>query len=332
MGDVARLAGVSAMTVSRALRRDASVSARTRARVLEVVDEIGYVPDKAAGSLSSGRSGLVAVIFPTLVLPLFAYVAKGLGETISQSGLELQIAASDYSADREEEILRSMLRRRPEAVAIAGVGHTAKTARLLQGAGIPVVEFLDGADPAIDSLIGLDLTAVSRATVEYLAARGRKRLAVASPRSDAGRRAERRVQSLAEAARAHGLPEPAVFQQGSSIQPVEQGARSAQAMIASGESYDALILMTDYAAIGAVRELENAGVQVPSDMAVFGFGDCEVARYVRPSITTVGFNPAAAGVEIGKIILSALDAARQGAERQTYRLMLDFQIYERESA
>lgn len=332
MGDVARLAGVSAMTVSRALRRDAAVSARTRARVLEVIEEIGYVPDKAAGSLSSGRSGLVAVIFPTLVLPMFAYVAQGLSETISQSGLELQLASSDYSAEREEEILRSMLRRRPEAVAIAGVGHTAKAARLLEGAGIPIVEFLDGSDPVIDSLIGLDLAAVSRATIDYLVGRGRRRLAVAAPRDDAGRRATHRIESLAVIARAQGLPEPVVFRHGSSVQPAEQGARSATAMIAGGQTFDAMILMNDYAAIGAIRELETAGLHVPSDIAVFGFGNCEVARYVRPSITTVGFNPAAAGVEIGKIILAGLEAARQGAERRSYRLTLDFQIFERESA
>lgn len=332
MADVARLAGVSAMTVSRALRRESSVSEQTRARVLEVVDEIGYVPDQAAGALSSGRSGLVAAIMPTLTVPMFAHVARGLSETLSQAGLELFLGSSDYSASREEEILRAILRRRPEAVMLTGVDHTGKSARLLANAGIPVIEFLDGSDPPIDNIIGLDLPAIARATIEFLKAKSRTKLGVVISRDQTDRRSEAWVRGLQAAAKQLGVPDPIVLRHGAASNPVELGARGAGAAIREKLDVDALIFMNDYAAIGALGALKRLGVKTPDDIAVFGFGDCEVASAIDPALTTVSFNPIAAGVEIGKVVLSALESVKLGQPRRPYKLVLDFQIVARDSA
>lgn len=332
MADVARLAGVSAMTVSRALRRESSVSEQTRARVLEVVEEIGYVPDQSAGALSSGRSGLVAAIVPSLGLPLFAQVASGLGETLAQAGLELFLKSSDYNADRESEIIRTVLKRRPEALAIAGVGPTSKASRLLSHAGIPVVEFLDSAEPSIDNVIGLDYAEIGRATVRYLKSRGRSRIGVVTSRDSADRRSEIRLRGLATAAQEAGLPEPIALRHALASNPAEQGARGARSAVEQKLGLDALVFMNDHAAIGGIGALRRLGVRTPEDIAVFGFGNCELATFVEPALTTIAFNPVAAGVEIGKVVLSALESARLGLSRQTYRLMLDFQIVERESA
>jgi LacI family gluconate utilization system Gnt-I transcriptional repressor len=332
MADVARLAGVSAMTVSRALRHDASVSCRTRARVLEVIDELGYVPDKVAGALSSGRSGLVAVVVPTLTLPLFGSLTRGLGDTLFQAGLEMFLGASDYDPDREERIVKDVLRRRPEAIAIAGVGRTEKTSALLQASGIPVVEFLDGADPPIDHLISVDPVAVAQATIAHFSRKGRRSLAILTQREQTHRRGAARVDALTDAAKAAGMAPPRIIRVGSPLAPFEQGARAAmEALDADGE-VDALVCMNDHAAIGAVDALLRRGMRVPDDVAVFGFGDYEICRHVRPEITTVGFNPLKAGVEIGKIMLSALEAARRSTAQDPYRLTLDFEIVERASA
>lgn len=332
MADVARLAGVSAMTVSRALRRDASVSDSTRARVLEVVDEIGYVPDQAAGALSSGRSGLVAAIMPTLTIPLFAFVSRGLSDTLRKEGLQLFLGSSDYSIEAEEDILRGVLRRRPEAIVLTGVGQSSKAARMLAGAGIPVVEFLDAADPPIDHVIALDVAAIGRATVEHLAGKGRRKIAIVASAAADDRRGAARIAGLLAAAHEAGLPQPIVIRRGSPGSPVEQGARGAIEAVERGTDTDALVLMSDYAAMGALTALRELGVDVPGQIAVFGFGDCEIARHLRPALTTISFSPVAAGVEMGKVVLSALDAARIGKPVPPYRLKLDFQLIERESA
>lgn len=332
MADVARLAGVSAMTVSRALRREASVSERTRARVLDVIDEIGYVPDQAAGALSSGYSGLVAAIMPTLTVPLFGYIAQGLTDTLSHAGLQLFLGSSDYSPARQENILRAILRRRPEAIAIAGVGATEKAVRLLECAGVPVIEFLEAPDPPINHLVSFDPAAVARATVKYLARKNRRRLAIVAPTGERDRRGNGRVSALIAAAGEFGLPDPIVMRHGGSQNPMDQGARGATEATERRRELDALVFMTDYAAIGALSALRKADVSVPDDVAVFGFGNCEVARHVTPSLTTIGFNPVGLGVEIGKVMLSALNASRLKVKGQSFRLSLEFELIERESA
>lgn len=332
MADVARLAGVSAMTVSGALRRDASVSEQTRARVLEVVDEIGYVPDQAAGALSSGRSGLVAAIMPTLTIPLFANVARGLSDTLHQEGIELFLCSSEYSSEREIDIVTSVLRRRPEAVVLTGVGGLNKATRLLAGAGIPVVEFLDGPGAPIDHMIGLDAKAIGRATVEYLRRKGRRRLCVVTARPDRSARDQLRLAGIEAAARELGMAEPLVLRHNSPASPSDQGVRAAIEVVERKIDVDALIFMCDYAAMGALSSFRKLGVDVPGDMAVFGFGDCEIASHLNPSLTTIAFSPVGAGVELGKVVLSALDAVKARKSAPPYRLTLDFHLVERESA
>lgn len=332
MADVARLAGVSAMTVSRALRQEASVSEATRARVLEVIDEIGYVPDQAAGALSSGRSGLVAAILPTLSMPMFGQMARGLSQTLSNAGLQLFLSSSDYSPTREEDILRAVLRRRPEAIVLAGVGHTERTSRLLAGAGVPVVEFLDGASPPVDHLVELDPQALARATTKFLLAKNRRRLAVVWSKGVEDRRGEARARALVAAARELSLPEPIVLRHGDPMHNYDVGSRAVAEIADRGLPVDAVVFLSDDAAIGALTAFRRLKIKVPDQIAVIGFGDCEYAMHVQPTLTTIRFNAVGAGVEVGKIMLSSLDTTRLGKASQPFRLTLDFEIVERESA
>ncbi|MGA0532884.1 LacI family DNA-binding transcriptional regulator [Hansschlegelia sp. KR7-227] len=332
MADVAKLAGVSAMTVSRALRQDGSVSDRTRARVLEVIDEVGYVPDQAAGALSSGRSGLVAVIMPTFTVPPFAQIARGLHDTLSAEGLELFMSFSDYSPEREEQVLRAVLRRRPEALAIVGVDHTDRATKLLEAAGIPVIECLERAGQGVDHVVAIDQAAAGQAAVRHLASRGRRRVAVAASRQDPDAGEADRIAGVTTAARELGLDQPIVIRHGSPLAPLDQGLRAAGEALDRHPDVDALVCMNDYAAVGVVGELRRRGRSAPADLAVVGFGDSDISRHVEPAITTIGFNPVLVGVEMGKMVLSTRAAARLGRTLPSYRLNIDFQLIVRESA
>jgi LacI family gluconate utilization system Gnt-I transcriptional repressor len=312
MADVAKLAGVSAMTVSRALRQDGSVSDRTRARVLEVIDEVGYVPDQAAGALSSGRSGLIAVIMPTFTVPPFALIARGLNDTLTAEGLQLFIGFSEYSPEREEQVLAAALRRRPEALAIVGVEYTDRTTRLLEAADIPVIECIQSAGQGVDHLVAIDQAAAGRVVVRHLASRGRRRIAVAASRQDPDAGECDRIVGVTTAARELGLDQPIVLRHSSPLAPLDQGLRAAAEALDRHPDVDALVCMNDYAAVGAVGELRRRGRSAPADLAVVGFGDSDIARHVEPAITTIGFNPVVVGVEIGKMVLSTRDAARLG--------------------
>ena len=111
----------------------------------------------------------------------------GLSDTLRKEGLQLFLGSSDYSAEREEDILRAALRRRPEAIVLTSVGQSSKASRMLAGAGIPVVEFLDASEPAVDHVIALDAAAIGRATVEHLARKGRRKLAIVASAADGDR-------------------------------------------------------------------------------------------------------------------------------------------------
>jgi LacI family gluconate utilization system Gnt-I transcriptional repressor len=150
MADVAAIAGVTKMTVSRVLRHPELVRADTRKRILQAMGELGYVPNRLAGSLTAGRSGLVAAIVPTLRHSLFADTIEGMSDVLAGAGLDLIVANSRYRADVEESQIRTLLERRPDAIVLTGLTHTPEARQLLKSAGIPVVETWESTDQPID--------------------------------------------------------------------------------------------------------------------------------------------------------------------------------------
>ncbi|MFD1703135.1 LacI family DNA-binding transcriptional regulator [Methylopila henanensis] len=332
MSDVARLAGVSAMTVSRALRHDGAVSQKTRDKVLAVVDELGYVPDQAAGALSSGRSSLVGMIAPALVNPIFGMVARGLNDTLTPLGLQLFIGFSDYGAEREEHMLESMLRRRPEAIAIAGEIRSERATRMLLNAGVPVVEFLHRPAEPIRHVVAIDHVAVGRAVAQHFVQSGRKRLAAIIGRERLTSNTTDRAEGLREGARQAGLAPVRLISAGGPLALAEQGVRAAAEIIENLAEIDAVLCPHDITAIAVIGELRRRGARVPDDIAVFGFGDHEVARHTLPALTTIGFNAGLMGVEIGKLMINAFEASRLGQDAAPFNVTLDFEVIVRDSA
>ena len=123
LGDVARLAGVSPITVSRAFRQPERVAPPTRQRVAEAIDATGYVPDLVASSLATNQSRIVAIIVPTIAASIFEDSVQGLSDTLSAAGYQLIIADSGYSKTRESELITALLGRRPDALVLTGIDH-----------------------------------------------------------------------------------------------------------------------------------------------------------------------------------------------------------------
>lgn len=124
MAEVAALAGVTRMTVSRVVRHPEEVNPETRERVTKAMATLGYVPSRLAGSLTAGSTGLVAAIVPTLRHSLFADTLEGLSDVLSEAGLGLFVSSSAYRTDVEESQVRSILERRPDAIVLTGLTHT----------------------------------------------------------------------------------------------------------------------------------------------------------------------------------------------------------------
>src|SRR2546423_4320052 len=140
IGDVARRAGVSPMTGSRALSDPRKVSEEMRRRVEEAVSAIGYLPNRIAGSLSSNRSNVVGLVLPSIRNSLFASTVQGISDVLNSAGFHLMIADSGYSLDDEEALVRALLQQRVCGIVLHNTMHTASARQMVEKAGVPVVE------------------------------------------------------------------------------------------------------------------------------------------------------------------------------------------------
>src|SRR5437764_10125949 len=174
---VARLADVSAITVSRVVRLPGLVAPETRRRVEAAMRELGYVPNQVAGALASARTGSVGVLVPTIANSIFADTVQGLSDELEPLGYAVILAQSRYDAAREDHMLSALLSRRPEAIIMVGSPATEDGARLLRRAGIAIVETWEIPPEPIDAVAGFNNYEAGVKVAQHLVTQGRNNLA-----------------------------------------------------------------------------------------------------------------------------------------------------------
>ncbi|WP_415914665.1 LacI family DNA-binding transcriptional regulator [Paraburkholderia sp. J41] len=329
MSDVARLAGVSKMTVSRVMAGQ-SASEATRERVQRAIDELGYVADAAAGALSSGRSSFVAVLVPSLSSSNFSDTVSGLTAVLEPRGLELLIGDTDYLPDREERLVRQMLRHQPRCIALTGSRHTEATRTLLLRSRVPVVEMWDLPAEPIDMAVGFSNVNAAREMVRYLANKGHRRIGFLGGASELDRRGLDRLKGFQLETKALGLEHDRVVRLGESPITLSHGAPAMAELLARWPDTQAVMGVSDLSAFGAIMECQRRGLRVPGDIAVAGFGNFEIGACCHPSITTVSVDAYGIGQRAGEAILAAL-AAGEGARRRA-KTRIQYAVVPRESA
>ncbi|VWB26875.1 LacI family transcription regulator [Burkholderia latens] len=331
MSDVARLAGVSKMTVSRVLAGH-SVAADTRERVCRAIEQLGYVADAAAGALSSGRSEFVAVLVPSLSSSNFSDTVRGLTDALEPHGLQLLLGDTDYDLEREERLVRSMLRHQPRCIALTGAQHTDATRKLLERSAIPVVEMWDLPTRPIDTAVGFSNVRAARAMVRHLAERGYRRIGFLGGASELDRRGLDRLKGYQAEIKALGLCAPRVVRLGESPITMSHGGPAMAAMLEQWPDTDAVMCVSDMSAFGAIMECHRRGLSVPADVAVAGFGNFEVASCCHPTITTVSVDAYGIGLHTGEALLGALQRRDDGEPVESRCIRIDYTIVARESA
>lgn len=331
MQDVARLAGVSAMTVSRALRQDSSISEATRARILAVIDQVGYIPDQTANMLASRRSGFVVALIPSINNSNFADTVRGITDSLAGSGLQMILGSTDYSPEREEELIATMLRRRPEGVILAGSNHSARTRRLLESARLPIIQIWDFPDDPLDQVVGFSNADAARAMVHHLAARGYRRIGLIGSSVPSDTRGFDRQRGYCEAIAELGLGPPRLVNAGKPPGSMEQGGLALGPLLERWPDLDAVFCVSDLAAFGAMMEAHRRGLVVPRDLAIAGFGDFEVGRCTHPRMTTVAVASYDIGALAGQHLIAALEYQGDPAGRPVARVRTPFTVLARES-
>ena len=302
------------MTVSRALRDDSPVNKDTRARILQVVREMNYVPDQMAGSLTTKKSGFVAVLVPSLNNLHFAETVQALTDVLEEFGHQILLGYTNYSASREEKLIETMLRRRPEAVVLSYDGHSDRTLQLLTDAQIPVVELWERPEEPVNHTIGFSNRAAAAAMTRTLLGQGYTRIVFLSEGGDDWTRgAARRAGYLDAIAEVSDL-EPRVMQTGKPPLSIEQGAAVVPDLLQRFPDADCIFCVSDMAAFGVQSRLMALGHAVPDDIGVAGFGNFEVSRFASPAISTVVVDPHRIGRETGALIGKLLsDDAQSGS-------------------
>jgi LacI family transcriptional regulator, gluconate utilization system Gnt-I transcriptional repressor len=316
--DVSRLASVSRMTVSRVISDPELVLPETRERVVKAIADLGYVPDRAAGSLASRRTGFIALMLPTLTNANFAAVAHGLTEALRASDYHLLIAYTDYDLAEEERQLRNLLARRPEAIVLTGNAHRRGAARMLLAADIPVIEIADLPSQPIEHAVGFSNYEVGRTAARYLIGRGFARIGAIAATADGDlidHRGEERMRGFEHELRFAGVSDAFVLRHGSPPVSFDHGSAAIAALIERAPDVEAVFAVSDLSAVGALMECQRRGLIVPRDLSIMGFGDFEIGRVVNPPLTTIHVDFRALGQRAGGLILDLLGGGGAGAPR-----------------
>lgn len=286
MADVARHAGVSPITVSRALRKPDMVAEDKRRAVLQAIDALGYVPDLVAGALASQRSRLVVLIVPTLRNSVFAASIQGLTDGLRRRGYHLMLGYAGYAPEIEAELLQAFAGRKPGGVVLTGVEHDAEVRAFLRRNAIPTVEIWDLAEDPVDLAVGFDNRAAGRMVAEHLIARGCRRLGVLSHDPAQEPRARKRIEGLRAAALAAGVGPPAVGALSDGLNPTV-AIEGFRALLDEVPDLDGLFCVNDLLGIAALMEAQRLGIAVPGRLRIVGFGDFDLAAHTAPRLSTV---------------------------------------------
>lgn len=309
--DVAREAGVSVATVSRVMNGHAAVTPETRERIQRIAKELRFTPSSAARSLITRRTHTVGALLPDLHGEFFSELIRGIDLAARSRGLHLLVSSSHDNADEAAAALRAMHGRVDGLLVMSP--HV--DANFLGGnlpPGLPAVLMNSGVDDAEHATLRVDNFGGAQAMVRHLVAVGHRRIAfIAGPEHN--HEAQERLRGY-RAALAEALPDERPDQRGLVLQgdfTDASGERAGQELLALAERPSAVFAGNDMMALGCLAAFTRAGLEVPRDIALTGFDDIPICRYVRPALTTVRVPI----VELGALALAELVSAIEAPER-----------------
>ncbi|MGY4491329.1 LacI family DNA-binding transcriptional regulator [Pseudomonas sp. TE3610] len=326
LNTVARHAQVSAITVSRYFNQPDQVSPERRERIKAAVDELGYVPNLVAGGLASARGRIVGMVIPNISGPIFASTIQGFSDTLNRHGYQLLLASSYFSVEQEESAVRAFLGWSPAALVLTSHFHSEATEKMIAEADIPLIETWDYRPERSPIQIGFSHFQVGVTAARYLHGKGYQRIAFVQNSAAGDFSALERRDGYSATMTELSL-EPQVYAPQEGLAPFEAGKQAMQALMASELPPQAIIFANDNLAAGGLLAGQRAGVKIPGDCAVVGFGDYPFAEMLMPSLTTI--KPPA--LEIG--VLAATRVLESLGEVEVERLnLLECRLIERESA
>ena len=307
--DVAQLAGVAPITVSRALSSPQLVSEAVRERVQQAVQASGYVPNLIAGALSSGNSRLVAALVPAISTLTLHPLLQALEDTLDAHGYQMLLGQTGYNNERLDSVLETFLGRRPAAFVLTGLLTGEERRQRLRASGVPVVETWDFSPDPVDMLVGFSHEEMARAAAHYFHQRGRRRIALLG--ADDMRSLQRRHGFVA-AAKELGLAPPQLHMVKAPA-TLRSGREGLARFLDAEGGVDSVFCSSDMLAMGVLIEAQQRRLSVPRDLAILGVGDLPFAADLEPALSSIRLHGGAIGQRAAECILARIEGQPRAA-------------------
>lgn len=305
--EVARAAGVSTATVSRAINNPDVVSADLRERIAVAVKELGWVPDGAARALSTRRSQTIGAVFPALSVGDFAHATHALQSELALAGYTLLLACSEYEPELELRQVRKFIERGVDGLILVGEAHHPDLAPLLAQRRMPFVNTFVYHPDRHGSCVGPDNHKALMMMTDYLADLGHVRFGVIAQSTRNNDRAGARLEGMRHALALRGL---AVRPQHSAMGEwsVGEGRSLFRKLMQTDPAPTAVVCGNAHLAVGAVLEAIAMGLRLPEDVSIVGYDDIEIMSHLPVPVTTVRVPSAEIGRVAARVLIARVEA------------------------
>lgn len=304
LNEVARLAGVSPITASRALRGISTVATELVEKVQKAAAELSYVVNPAARALASAQSQSVVVLVPSLSNLLFIETLEAIHQVLRPKGFEVLIGNTHYSRDEEEDLLRNYMAYQPRGLLLTGFDRTESARRMVESSNVPCVYMMDLDPGAGLNCVGFSQLNAGETAAAHLISRGRKRLAYIGAQLD--QRTLLRGEGFRRALQQAGLYDPALEVLTPRPSSLGLGGELFLQLLASHPDVDAIFFGNDDLAQGALLEALRHGIKVPEQISVLGFNDLPSSSFMVPRLSSISTPREAIGRRAAEHLLTVM--------------------------
>ncbi|KAJ55645.1 hypothetical protein ACMU_13215 [Actibacterium mucosum KCTC 23349] len=301
--DVAILAGVSEISVSRVMRNAPNISDSLREKVMTAANALSYTPNRVAGALKNQTSNLVAVVLPSMSNDVFPSVLDGIETVLNEHGLHAVLGVSEYDSERELRVVRELLSWSPMGIILTGLHHSDHIRGMIAQLDIPVVQIMDVEGDPIGSAVGVSHSVAAVAAADYLHGRGYQKFGYIGAWSE--RPGRSRARRLAFERRLAELGTPLVASHISKDRSSAiVGSEATKALLSAHPNIDCLFYANDDLALGGLFHAMRAGIDVPGKLGLMGFNGIEIGKATPLPLTSIETPRFEMGEEAARLLLS----------------------------
>ncbi|ABM03811.1 transcriptional regulator, LacI family [Psychromonas ingrahamii 37] len=327
LADVAKAAGVGTMTVSRVLRMPDQVSDKLRDKIQQVIDELGYIPNRAAGALASGKSNSIAVILPSLVDKMCSQFIPPFQNILNQAGHQLILGYSNYSISQEEQLLSPLLASNPSAIVLFGSERSAQSTKMIKNAQLTMLEVAEINDLSFDLNIGIDHYQASKEMTNYLIKKGYQNIAFVGFQN--GQNILRKQLGGWQSAMLENYLSPDHFLIANDLTDIKLGSEGLAKLLLRESTLDAVICTNEEIATGVLFECQRRVLKIPQDIAITCLDGSILSQQCVPTLTSIELDYVNMGKEAANLLLERLLDKEQSDAKQ---INIGFKLCERASS